>query len=105
MPETPERTPWLTPQFGFQVLTYLASTLLVLAAFAWSIKGDVRSIAEEQARQSRAIEEIRKELPNGGALAEKMERLVDRISRLEQYNEKTEARWDNVNTRLAKRGI
>lgn len=101
----PERQPWLTPQFGFQLLTWFAATLITLGAFAWSIKGDVRSLAEEQGRQGHAIEEMRKSLPNGGEMDQKLERLADRIERLERYDEKAEARWDNVNTRLSRKGM
>lgn len=73
-PTRSSHTPaWLTPQLGIQVGTLLIS----LAGFSFSIKGDMRSFAEEQARQAEAIREIRQQLPNGGVLEMRLQRLEE----------------------------
>jgi len=103
MPE--RRVAWLTPQFGFQLLTWSATTLILLGGFAWSIKGDVRSISEEQVRQGSAIQEIRQQLPNKEASDLRIKQIEDRLEVIDRYIDKTEARWDNVNTRLSRKGL
>lgn len=86
-------------------LIYIGGIIVALTTFQLAGRSDQRSTREEVQRMAADIKAIREQLPNVGEMNQKMERLIDRIQRLESYNEKTEARWDNVNTRLSRKGM
>lgn len=66
---TPPKAPsWMTPQFGFQLLTYILTAVLTAAGMYWAVVGDVRDLAKEQARTTAALEEVQRSLPNSGVL-------------------------------------
>jgi hypothetical protein len=119
MPEpnaTSPKSAWLTPQFAWQVGTFLI-VQIVAAVIAFQIlSADVRSSREEQGRMRTDIQavlgeirEIRQAIPNREALDERLRNMEKEAARLsgliDSMSDKAEARWDNVNTRLSRKGL
>jgi hypothetical protein len=106
------RAAWLTPAFAWQVVSFIVVQIIAAIVAFQFLASDVRSSREEQARMRDdigkvlgEISAIRSAIPNREALDERMRSIEKEIERLTLYNEKTEARWDNVNTRLSKSGM
>jgi len=119
MPEPNTNSPkstWLTPQFVWQVATFLV-VQVVAAVIAFQIlSADVRSSREEQGRMRTDIQavlgeirEIRQAIPNREALDERLRNMEEESERLskviDSVSDKAEARWDNLNTRLSRKGL
>ena len=75
---------WLTPQFGFQILTFVLGAIIAGLSAYYATNGDVRALAEgqaqtiqEQARTTAALEEIRRQLPNSGVLELRLKRIEE----------------------------
>lgn len=111
-PATSSRASWLTPAFAWQVLSFVVVQIVAAIVAFQFLASDVRSSREEQGRMRDDIQKvlsdigaIRQAIPNREALDERMRNIEKEIERLHSYNEKTEARWDNLNTRLSKNGM
>lgn len=61
-------TSWLTPQFGFQILTFFLGALIAGLGAYYATVGDVRALREEQGRTTAALVQIQNSLPNSGVL-------------------------------------
>lgn len=80
--------------FPLQIVILIISTVLASAAGGWVSRSDIRSLAEEQIRMTRAISAIEAKLPNKEALDgrlqgmdERQRELAERVRTLEVYNQ------------------
>lgn len=116
MPEGREKPAWLTPQFMWQVATFLVVQIVAAVVAFQILSADVRSSREEQGRMREDIKtvlgeirEIRQAVPNREALEGRlrsMEKETERLAEaIDSVSEKAEARWDNLNTRLSRKGL
>ena len=72
---------WLTPQFGFQILTFFLGAIIAALGAYYATNGDVRALAQEQARTTAALEDIRRQLPNSGVLELRLKAMEDEQKR------------------------
>lgn len=114
MPEpntTSPKSTWLTPQFVWQVATFLV-VQIVAAVIAFQIlSGDVRSSREEQGRMRNDIQavlgeirEIRQAIPNREALDIKIAGIEDRLKAVEGQQSTFVIQIQTMREKLAENG-
>jgi hypothetical protein len=99
------RSGWLTPQFGFQILTFFLGAIIAGLGAYYATNGDVRALTQEQARTTAALEEIRRQLPNSGVLELRLKAIEDEQKRQADRIEKFDAWVQLTREDLIRKGI
>lgn len=85
-------------------LCYFGGLIVVLAAFLFNQKSDIRSAREEQTRISQDIAAIRQSLPNKEVYDLRLSGITDKIAELRQDLEVEKLKHQNLRERLIKKG-
>lgn len=95
-----QRTAWLTPQLGLQLLM-----LFVAALSSWFLtRSDVRSLNEKTMAMQQSLSSIQSQLPNKEALDLRLEAIERNIAEAEERLTRQETWQQNTRERLAEKG-
>lgn len=104
MSEPSSRPSWLTPQFGWQLMSFVVVNIISVVVWGQLLKSDVRSLSEQMGTLRTTVQELRSAMPNQEVYNLRMNGFDKDLTAHDQRLRELEAYMQNVREKMAASG-